>query len=169
MKKVNLLTLILAMVLMLSLFACSDDKSGGDGATNPADEAPVLTEVLAAINKDAGIEDADMKPIENADGLNLYYSIDTADVKQMSAERAINSSEDITEIVLVEAVDKDAATRVYDNLVLRYDSQKDLCSSYSPEFVATISECEVVQDGNFVSMIICDDYDTAKATYDSFF
>ncbi len=87
--------------------------------------------------------------------LKKYYSIDTEDVKQFAAE--INSdSNSRVEIVLVEAVDADAASRVNDALSKTYTSIVTQYSGYNAEKLPMVEACKVTQDGNYVTMIVAD-------------
>lgn len=151
MKTKSILVLVLCLLMSLSLCACTENE----GET-PASQPVNLTVVLADINSKFGFSEDTMRTIEDTDSLDLYYSISPADVKQFAAETTKDTANDITEIILVEAVDADAAKRVADALETRRQSQRDLCNSYSPELVAIIDECPVDTDGNYVSLIISD-------------
>ena len=73
------------------------------------------------------------------------------DVKSFGAE--IDKS-GIDEVVIVEAVDADAASRIQAKLQQRYNSKKQQGASYSPEDLQIIKNCSVKTNGNIVSMII---------------
>ena len=104
------------------------------------------------INSDFSLS---LQKLESADELNTYYSIDTADVKQFAAEIDPNNNAPV-EIVLIEAVDADAATRVESALTTRYNAIYSQYSSYTPEQLDMVKACKVTKDGNFVSMIVAD-------------
>ena len=59
-----------------------------------------------------------------------------------------------TEVVLVEATDSDAASRVETALTNRYNSIFQQNASYSAEELDMVKNCKVTKDGNFVTMII---------------
>ena len=59
-----------------------------------------------------------------------------------------------TEVVLVEATDSDAASRVETALTNRYNSIFQQNASYSAEKLDMVKNCKVTKDGNFVTMII---------------
>ncbi len=128
-----------------------------------------LFEVLNSINFKFSISEDEMMRIETADDLELYYNIAPDDVKQFAAETTVNSATDITEIILVEAVDSEAAQRVYDALQIRYNSQRDLCASYSAELLAIVNECSVTQNGNYVILIMSSEFDGITEWYNSYF
>lgn len=138
MKKV--ISIVSAFVLCLAIFA-------GCGAKEVK-----LNEVMDKINSDFSLS---LQKLESADELNKYYSIDTADVKQFAAEIDPNNNAPV-EIVLIEAVDADAATRVESALTTRYNAIYSQYSSYTPEQLDMVKACKVTKDGNFVSMIVAD-------------
>lgn len=138
MKKV--ISIVSAFVLCLAIFA-------GCGAKEVK-----LSEVMDKINSDFSLS---LQKLESADELNTYYSIDTADVKQFAAEIDPNNNAPV-EIVLIEAVDADAATRVESALTTRYNAIYSQYSSYTPEQLDMVKACKVTKDGNFVSMIVAD-------------
>lgn len=152
-------SLFVCILLALSLCACGDN----------AQKEVVLSQVLESINSEFSISADEMLPIEDTDTLELYYGILPDDVKQFAVETTLNSATDITEIILVEAVDDAAAERVYEALNLRYNSQRDLCASYSSELLAVINQCSIQRNGNYVCLIISDDFDNMLAHYNSFF
>lgn len=160
MKKVNIFALLLCAVMLFAFCGCADNSSSKE---------VVLTDVLTSINTEFSISTDEMRAIEDTDTLELYYGIAPADVKQFAAETTKNSAEDITEIILVEAIDEDAAQRVFDALEIRYNSQRDLCASYSAELLAVVDECSVEQNGNFVTLIMSSESAAVTEHYNSFF
>ena len=81
--------------------------------------------------------------------------INADDIKQFAAEvgKSDTDSEN-TEVVLVEATDSDAASRVETALTNRYNSIFQQNASYSAEKLDMVKNCKVTKDGNFVTMII---------------
>ncbi len=158
-KSVSVISVLICLIMVFALFAC--------GQSAPKDV--ILSDVLSSVNAEFDVAESDMLTIEDKDTLELYYNIAPADVKQFAAETTLNSATDITEFIFVEAVDSDAAKRVYDALDVRYHSQRDLCASYSADLLAIVNECSVEQNGNFVCLIMTDDFDTVSAHYNSFF
>lgn len=156
-KTKGILALIICVLMLFSFTACTEKKDVS------------LTKVLDSINTEFSIDKDTMLLIEDTDTLELYYNIAPADVKQFAAETTLNSATDITEFILVEAVDSSAAKRVFDALELRYNSQKDLCASYSAELLAVVNKCSVNQDGNFVALIMSNNFDNILEHYKSFF
>ena len=150
-KFLSVLSLILCFVMLFSFAGCTENRDGG------TQKDVVLADVLNTINTKFSIDENEMMIIETKDDLELFYNIDPADVKQFAAQTTSNTATDISEIILVEAVDSDAAERVYDNLMYRYSSQRDLCASYSAELLAIIDKCSVEKNDNFVTLIMSSD------------
>ncbi len=123
-----------------------------------------LSEVMSKINSDFSLS---LESLSSADDLNKYYSIETADVKQFAAEIDKNNNAPV-EIVLVEAVDADAAARVESALTTRYNAIYSQYTSYTPEKVSMVKECKVTKDGNFVSLIVAENAPKILDTYYSF-
>lgn len=129
-----------ALVLCLSLLS-------GCGSKNVN-----LNDVMTKLNSDYSLS---LQTLSSADELNTYYSISTDDVKQFAAE--IDSTNDAPkEIILIEATDADAATRVEEALTNRLNSIMATYNSYSPDQVDMVKACKVTKDGNFVSLIVAD-------------
>lgn len=151
MKKV-LMSAVAILMCMCLFTAC-----GGGKALN---DTP-LTEALESINAQLFNGGEGMRAVDSLDKLELYYSIDPADVAEFAAEVAKNSATEIDEVVLVKAVDEEAAKRVTEKLELRLQSQKDLCASYSAELLAVADKCSVRTQGVLVSLIITEQYEEA--------
>jgi len=146
-------SIAIALVLSLTIFT-------GCGAKEVK-----LTEVMNKLNSDFSLS---LRVLESVDDLNTYYSIDTADVKQYAAE--IDSNNDApVEIVLVEAVDADAATRVETALTTRYNAIVNQYSSYTPEKLDMVQACKVTKDDNYVTMIVADEATDMLNVYYEFF
>ena len=97
----------------------------------------------------------DATKYETKDDMYKYYNINADDIKQFAAEvgKSDTDSEN-TEVVLVEATDSDAASRVETALTNRYNSIFQQNASYSAEKLDMVKNCKVTKDRNFVTMII---------------
>lgn len=152
MKKmfVSALAVLLCMCL---LTACG-------GTSKTLNDTP-LVDAMDKINAEVFGGGDNMRVIDSLDKLELYYGIDPADVKEFAAEVAKNSATEIDEVVLVKAVDEEAAKRVAEKLELRLQSQKDLCASYSADLLAVADKCAVRTEGVLVTLIITEQYEEA--------
>ena len=132
-------SILLLVALVLTLAACGGKKE-------PA-AAVNLGDVLAKFS--LGEE---MMALGESDLLDLY-GINAADVKQFAG--AVNTSGiKCDEIVLIEAVDADAASRVKTALDTRYQAKLNEMENYLPDEYAIVKECQVTSSGNFVAMIV---------------
>ena len=132
----------LIAVLALALTACGGKK----------EEAAPAAEVKLADLLTSFKLDEEMMTLTEAD-MSDIYGIEAADMKQFAA--AVNGSGiKADEIVLVEAVDSDAAGRVKQALDNRLQSKLNELENYLPEEYAVAKACSVNATGNFVSMIV---------------
>ena len=149
MKKI-FVSIIAVLMCMCLLTACGEN-------TKTLNDTP-LSEVMDKVNTEYFDGGAAMRAVDSIDKLELYYAIDPADVSEFAAEVAKNSATEIDEVVLIKAVDTDAAKRVAEKLEIRLQSQKDLCASYSPELLAIAEKCAVTTEDVLVTLIITDYY-----------
>lgn len=161
----RILFAFLCFVFVISFTACAD-KDGGNSNTNANVD---LSVILSDINTEFSIASDDMMQIEDTDSLELFYNILPEDVKQFAAQTTVNTATDIAEIILVEAVDADAAERVYKALDVRYSSQRDLTASYSAELLDIVNKCSVEKNGNFVTLIMSSESADITDFYNSYF
>ena len=152
MKK--LISLSLATILFLSVCLM-----GGCGGSKDADLKAVLTD----INNSFGEATSGLTQLESVDDLNKYYMIDTSTVKQYAAEITSDKAKAPVEIVLVEANDAEGAKAIETVLNQRYQQICNTYSSYSPEEYEMAKNCGVTTSGNYVTMIIAEDYDEILA------
>ena len=94
----------------------------------------------------------EMMTLDMYDLADLYY-IDLEDMKQAAA--AVHTSGiNCDEIILIEAVDADAAANVQYILDARYQAKLNETENYLPDEHAIILECAVTANGNYVAMIV---------------
>ena len=106
MKKV--ISIAVALVLCLSIFA-------GCGAKEVN-----LADLMDKMNSEYSV---DATKYETKDDMYKYYNINADDIKQFAAEVGKSDTDSKnTEVVLVEATDSDAASRVETALTNRYNS-----------------------------------------------
>lgn len=148
--------ILLTLCLVFALTACGGDK--------PA-ENTAKTVDLPAVYAGFGLNSEDMLALAETD-LMEYYGIDAANVKQFAG--AVNlTGISAEEIVLIEAVDANAAATVKTQLDARYDSKAAQMKDYLPDQYAIIEKCSVRVDGNFVAMIVSENAETYVAAYEA--
>lgn len=148
---VSMLAVVLCMTM---LFGCSSVKNVD------------LQTVFDDINTQFSI--SDLTVIEEAEKLNRYYQIDETKVEQFAAEFSIESSV-FTEIVLIQAVNEDAAKEIANALNNHYQTRLAEAKSYNAEQVSMLEKCSVQQNGTYVSLIIGDKAEEMSAVYNSYF
>ena len=118
-----------------------------------------LKNVMKDINSKYTDATGGLKELTEVADLDKYYMISADDVKQFAAEINPDTSSAPVEIVLVEAKDKTASDNVKKALDARFQSIKSTYASYSPQEVELVNKCGVTQSGNYVTMVVADDYD----------
>ena len=84
---------------------------------------------------------------ETKDDMYKYYNINADDIKQFAAEVGKSDTDSKnTEVVLVEATDSDAASRVETALTNRYNSIFQQNASYSAEELDMVKNCKVTKE-----------------------
>ncbi len=138
MKKV--ISIAVALILCLSIFA-------GCGAKEVN-----LADLMDKMNSEYSVDATKYK--QRMICTNITISMPTI-FKQFAAEVGKSDTDSKnTEVVLVEATDSDAASRVETALTNRYNSIFQQNASYSAEELDMVKNCKVTKDGNFVTMII---------------
>ena len=145
----RILTVVTAALLILAICtACGSAKSAD------------LKALMSEINTTYGL--ANMKAVEDAESLNRYYQVDPESIKQFAAELP-SSSKDFNEIILIEAVDENAAAQIKTLLDARLRSQLSSAKSYNADQVSMIEACETTQNGNYVYLVIGEEHDGIEA------
>lgn len=140
-------SLALVILVMVSAFAgCSGSKEVD------------LNTVLADVNS-VSSSTSELTEITDLEKLKAAYNINEEDVKQFAAEYTADTSKAPVEIVVVEAKDKSAAENVKACLDARFQTIYSQYSSYSPEQFDMVKKCQVIAKGNFVTMVVSEDYD----------
>lgn len=156
---------IIAMIIAVLMIVCSLAACGGDGGSKDSDaKGVVLSDLLNEINTKYNI--SGLKVLEKTSDLNRYYKIDEADVKQFAAEMTTSASE-FNEIIIVEAVDGDAAARIETQLNNHLDTQRNTAKSYTQDQLAMVEKCNVLQNVNFIFLVIGDQADAINDTIDN--
>lgn len=151
MKKYIAVMLIVALSLMLC--ACGKKTEAPAPTAEPTaapTAAPVSADLAAVMAKFTF--DGEMMDLSVADLLD-FYGIEAADVKQHAA-RIATTGIDCDEVVLIEAVNAEAAARVKTALDNRYQAKLNETDNYLPDENAIIKTCSVTISENYVAMIV---------------
>lgn len=155
MKKIYSASALLLAIIGVFVFAgCSSQAKDVD-----------LKNVMQTINSEYKIDST--TEIADKSRLKTLYQIDEADVESFAAEI---DEQGMNEIILVKAVDADAAKRVSDKLQIRLNSKRSLAASYDAETLDLIKKCEVATNDNvYVRLIVTEDVESVVETYNGFF
>ena len=158
---VLLMTLLLAAIMC----ACTDT---GDTVRNTDTKPSVikasdlsLNALLDSINDEAGISAdsvKDLKRISSAGELDRYYMIAEDEIVQFAGERT-GGTFDMTEIVIVEAVDEDTAEKLAIRLYSQLDAKQSNARSYTPETAQLLENSVAKCSGRFAYLVICEKQD----------
>ena len=148
MKRILALAVSLLVIVGL-LTAC-----GGEDV-----KSVVLGDLLSEVNTAYGI--SNMKVLDKASDMNRYYRIAEEDIKQFAAEMSTDSKT-FTEVILVEAVDSAAVSRIVSALNNHLDTQVNTAKSYSKEFLDMIESRTVHSSGNYVYLVISENADAIE-------
>ena len=131
---------LLSILLLIALTFALCGAKLEDGSVD-------LEAVLAEFN----LSD-EMMTLDAFDLADIYY-FTPEDMKQAVA--AVHTSGiNCDEIILIEAVDADAAANVKTILDGRYQAKLNETENYLPDEYAIIKECSVTMNGNYVAMIV---------------
>lgn len=139
-------TISLFMMCLMVLFS---------GCSKPENLVIPIDEVMTKIQTEIELP-SDMMNLESVDQLKSYYGIEKELVKDFSA--VINSSGvEQDEIVIIEAVDKNAVKEIETALNKRLESKKNQMKNYLPEQYKILTECSVKTYSNYVVLFISKD------------
>lgn len=138
----RILIIMTAAVMVLALLTACGSKEAD------------LKKVMNDVNTTCGL--TGLTAVDDTDNLSRYYRIPAEDVKQFAAEFTKAASDGYTEVVLIEAVDADAAGRAKTQLDSRLRSQLSDAKSYNAVQVSMIEGCKVMENGNYVWLVIGD-------------
>lgn len=148
-----------AFLAIISLLCCF--TACGDNTPKEVDVSAVYSEIEAAITTPDFIELTETDIVD-------YVAVDAADLKQMivkiSAE-AISADQ----IVICEAVDAEAASRVEAAFTAYLDSVKNSFKNYLPSEYAKMEGTEVQTSGNYIYYAVSSDSDAIEAVFDKYF
>lgn len=138
MKKI--ICILFAAFLMLSLFACGEDT------VKDIDIKAVKEQIISELAIEGALDLA-------SERLLALYGIEEADITE-SACFVTMGGVFPDEIVMIKAVDGDAADRIEAKLNTRLDEIKVQSQSYDPENYAVAQECKVLREGNTVALFM---------------
>ena len=151
MKK--LITIICLVLVLCTLCAC-----GGEEA-KVIDIAKVKSDIVSQLSI------ADPMDVQ-ADRLMDLYGIEAKDVKTAACFVTMDGVFP-DEIIMVEAADASAASRVAEKLESRLTEVKNQSASYDAENYALAQKCKVTKTGNYVTLFISAKHEEMQKIFDS--
>ncbi len=148
MKK--LLVSLVCFILAFSLCGCGDFT---------LDTAALETEVIDKVQFDAPLE-----KIDNETTINVFYTLP----ENVSAIVYRGSSISADQFCIFTANDSATATETETMANTLVESLKDTFSSYDPEEVTKLNSAIVRKKGNYVVLLITNDYDNANSILDKY-
>lgn len=159
MKK-NILAIITAGVMCVSLAGCNGNSSGGSSAVQSAENTKSVSEKANDVKSAVAFATFDGKEVSMKDLANSQLKdvlgIDPADVAEFSAYICpVGAVPD--EFGIFTAKDTDAAGRIKESLDKRVEHQKTTFKDYTPNEMYKFDDSFVEQSGNTVIYSICGD------------
>ena len=150
------LAIFFALVFVIvPLTACGGDKGGAELASG-AD----LNDLAKTIRQEIEFDDKDLDTLDEKLQSRYVNQVDFENVK--SAIVVAGGGFIAEEILLFEAKDKDAASKVKSNIQDRFNYFKDSFGNYTPEQLANLEDPVLIMNGNYVFSVICKDNAKAK-------
>ena len=150
MKKV--LAIFLVIVLCMALAGCGSEKKDLD-----------LSALRDKMTSELSIEGAMSLKTERLESL---YGIEAKDVKQQGSFITMGGTFP-DEILMIEAVDSDAAKRVEEKLQSRLEQVMAQSKNYDAENYALLQKCAVKKTGNYVTLFISAKYAELQKLFDA--
>ena len=161
MKKI--VSILMVILVAVSLAACS---SGSDEVKN---DNPAVTVDLAAVKAQMISDLSPADPIDlQAESLLNLYGIAADDVVSAACYTTMDGAFP-EEVIMVEAKDADALSRIEEKMNNRVSEVKVQSQNYDPENYAIAQKCEVQKNGNYIAMFLSPDYDALVEIYNSYF
>ena len=138
-------------ILMVAIMILSFASCGGAGGSSEKTEAPktidlqaIKNEMITQFNIESPID------LDNEKLLNQYGI--TAESVKASGSFIVLTGIFPAEIVMIEAVDENAAKEIKDKLQARLDDLKVQSQSYDAESYSIAQNCSIFTNGNYVAM-----------------
>lgn len=151
MKKLSVFISAILIIFMLS--ACGADKQ------KTIDLAKVKDRIVTELS----VSD----PMEvKADRLLDLYGIEAQDIKASACFVTMDGVFP-DEIIMIEASDASAASRISEKLENRLTEVKNQSASYDAENYALAQKCKVSKSGNYVTLFLSSKYEEMQKIFDS--
>lgn len=165
MKKI--IAVLMVLVFVLGFAGCGGDGGSADSGDSVSINAGEFAAEDLANYIYSNVEFKDYMEGVDAGVLNDIYGIDAGMVKDEFAYFSTGATaEEITVVTLNNAEDMAAMKEIYQN---RIDAQKSGFENYVPEELTKLESPVILEAGNSLVMVVCDDAASAEAAVTDFF
>lgn len=154
-------TLCLTLALALGMAACTEPKNDGNG---DGGSTPVVLDVQAVYEKMTNAAQLPEMLELDADQLLDFYGIKAEHVKKAVVVVCKNSLR-VDEIWVIEAADSAAAQEVEKKAKDRIAYRDEETVSYSPEQNAVVKKAQILQQGNYIALIVSPDVEALAQAF----
>lgn len=169
MKRIFALLTVLALTVVLA--SCGPETTGNNdnndttSTSEPAAETVSVQDIMAEIESKGYLPE---NPVRlTADDLLDYYGIQPADVKDCAVVQNPSGYQD--EIIVIEAVNSEAAAAIKGILLDQVSYKKDQMQNYDAEMYDILSDCDVVTNGNYIGLFISSQREAINGIFNSYF
>lgn len=145
----RLIAFVMLLVCMFTLVACSDNSNNSNNGSEKSVTVNIQDVKKQILEKIDIVDPMDM----TTERACVQYYLDAADVKDTACVIAMGGAFP-EEIIMIEAVDADAAERVAEKLSAKLKDLLNQSANYDADTNALLQECSVVVDGNYVTLFI---------------
>lgn len=145
--------MVLAVSLALLLCGCGQKESAAQKEVNISQ---LLEEMKAEL--EAGGNFTEMMDLTSED-MTLLYGIETSEVSQFAGTISkVGTNSD--ELLLIEVAEGTDTASVREKLESRYQTKANEAKDYLPKEYEKIQSCEILENGNYVALIVHSQYGT---------
>ncbi len=145
---------VILMFVCMMVFLCGCGKK--EEAAKDVNISQLLDEMKAELEKSGSFNE--MMDFTSED-MTLLYGIETSEISQFAGTISkVGTNSD--EILLLEVSAAADAQAVAEKLESRYQTKANEAKDYLPEEYEKIQSCSILQDGNFVALIVHSQYTT---------
>ena len=161
--KQRILALALGLLTVLTLAGCGADRS----VQAPAANMEALQQAMLAADSSL----PEMRSISSADPdaeKNFPYLSDFSYDKLVGFLLSFSTTGTADELAVIQVKDQADASEAKSSLERHRQDRLNLFQTYGPKEAARVEKGLVIQSGPYAILIICDDADSVKATFDDY-
>lgn len=143
--------MVIAVSAALLLCGCGQSESAAQKEVNISQ---LLDEMKAELEADGNF--SEMMDLTSED-MRLLYGIETSEVSQFAGTISkVGTNSD--ELLLLEVAEGTDTASVREKLESRYQTKANEAKDYLPEEYEKIQSCEILENGNYVALIVHSQY-----------